>query len=65
MEWRCAMLIRGLFALLCCLLASPAWAFPDNGVLEAFTGVDDTTPPNSNWTNAEHYDNGNGGGSMV
>ena len=28
------MLIRGLFALLCCLVASPAWAFPENGVLE-------------------------------
>jgi hypothetical protein len=35
-----------------CLLASPVWAFPDNGVLETFTGTDTTTPPNANWTNA-------------
>lgn len=34
------------------LLASPAWAFPDNGVLETFTAADGTTPPNANWTNA-------------
>lgn len=47
------MLNRGLLTLLFCgLLASPAWAFPDNGVLENFTGADTTSPPNSNWTNA-------------
>lgn len=33
--------------------SSSAWAFPDNGVLDTFTGVDDTSPPNANWTNAE------------
>lgn len=46
------MLIRGFLTLLCCLLASPAFAFPDNGVLDTFTGcTDTTTPPNANWTN--------------
>jgi len=34
------------------LLASSVYAFPDNGVLETFTAADNTTPPNSNWTNA-------------
>ena len=43
-------LLLSLFSL--SLLASPAYAFPDNGVLDAFTGSDDTTPPNANWTNA-------------
>lgn len=43
----------GLFAFLIGLLLAPSlWAFPDNGVLETFTGSDNTTPPNSNWTNA-------------
>jgi hypothetical protein len=28
-------------------------AFPDNGVLDTFTGTDDTSPPNANWANAE------------
>ena len=42
-----------LTTLLLCGLAAPSWAFPDNGVLDSFTGcVDGTTPPNSNWTNA-------------
>lgn len=37
---------------LLCLLASPVWAFPDNGLLDDFTGcTDTTTPPNANWTN--------------
>lgn len=35
------------------LFAAPALAFPDNGVLDAFTGcTNDATPPNANWTNA-------------
>lgn len=46
------MRIRLLLIPLLVLLASSAWAFPDNGVLDTFTGVDDTTPPNANWTNA-------------
>ena len=29
----------------------PAVDFPTTEVIEAFTGVTDTTPPNSNWTN--------------
>lgn len=33
------------------LLPISAWAFPDTGVLENFTGSDNTSPPNSNWTN--------------
>jgi hypothetical protein len=50
------MLMRGFLTLLCGLLASPAWAFPDNGVLDSFTGcTDTTTPPNANWTNAVVY----------
>ena len=47
------MLKRLLLVPLLVLLASSAWAFPQNGVLDSFTGcVDNTTPPNSNWTNA-------------
>lgn len=47
------MLIRVFLTLLCCLLTSPAWAFPENGVLVNFTGcVDTTTPPTSALTNA-------------
>lgn len=47
-------MIQKLLTLLCFLLlvASQAFAFPDNGVLDTFTGADDTTPPNANWTNA-------------
>jgi hypothetical protein len=45
-----------LALLLVLVLASPVWAFPDNGVLDNFTGcVDTTTPPNSNWTNTIIY----------
>lgn len=33
------------------LLTTPAWAFPDNGVLDTFTGSDGTNPPSANWTN--------------
>lgn len=46
------MLMRGILMLLCGLLASPGWAFPDNPVFETFTGADNTSPPNANWTNA-------------
>ena len=28
-----------------------AYSFPANGVFETFTGTDNTTPPNANWTN--------------
>ncbi|HSQ90619.1 MAG TPA: hypothetical protein VLM19_00425 [Nitrospiraceae bacterium] len=38
--------------LLALCLTSPSWAFPDNAVLENFTGADNTSPPNANWTNA-------------
>lgn len=41
--------------LLACLLhgftPETVEAFPDNGVLDTFTGTDDTSPPNANWTN--------------
>lgn len=54
-------MMKTLLLILCVLLlASPAWAFPDNGVLDTFTGTDGTTPPNSNWTNARIA----GGGSQ-
>lgn len=43
---------RLLLTVLLCLIGTPVYAFPDNAVLEAFTGVDNTTPPNGNWTNA-------------
>lgn len=45
-----------------CLLTVLFWlpasapAFPTNGVLETFTGSDNTSPPNSNWTNADIRD---------
>lgn len=37
--------------LLSILLVTPAWGFPENSVLDTFTGTDNTSPPNSNWTN--------------
>lgn len=43
-------MIAVLFVL---LFAAPVWAFPDTSVLDTFTGVDNTSPPNANWTNAE------------
>lgn len=30
----------------------PGWAFPSTPILDTFTGADNTTPPNANWTNA-------------
>ena len=45
-------MIRLFLTLAFFLFAAPAWAFPTNAVLETFTGADDTTPPNANWTNA-------------
>lgn len=46
-------MLRLFLTLLLTLATAPAWAFPQNGVLDAFTGcVDTTTPPNANWTNA-------------
>jgi hypothetical protein len=41
-----------LIPLLFSLASAPAWAFPDNGVLDNFTGADGTTPPSANWTNS-------------
>lgn len=35
------------------VLAVQLSAFPDSTLLDTFTGTDNTTPPNSNWTNAE------------
>lgn len=48
-------LLRAL--LVCCAVVLPvkALAFPDNGVLDTFTGADTTSPPNANWTNAELF----------
>lgn len=40
-----------------------AYAFPDTSVLETFTGADNTSPPNANWTNAE-LKNGVAGGGL-
>lgn len=37
------------------MLAPQTWAFPDNGILDTFTGTDGTTPPNANWTNGAIY----------
>jgi hypothetical protein len=45
------------------LSESPAEAFPLNAVLETFTGTDNTSPPNSNWTNAE-IKNGDAAGGL-
>lgn len=42
---------RLIVTMLCLLIASPVWAFPTTPVLDTFTGVDGTEPPNSNWTN--------------
>lgn len=36
-------------------LSPQAWAFPDNGILDIFTGTDGTSPPNGNWTNGAIY----------
>jgi hypothetical protein len=45
--------MKFILALVLVLCASPVWAFPDNGVLDAFTGcTNDASPPNANWTNA-------------
>lgn len=44
---------RVVLTLMIALLPSLVWAFPDNGVLDTFTGcIDTTTPPNANWTTA-------------
>lgn len=45
-------MLTRLLLTLCLLSPVTAYAFPDNAVLENCTGVDDTTPPNANWTNA-------------
>lgn len=46
-------MLRLLLAALVVMITAPAWAFPQNGILDDFTGcVDNTSPPNSNWTNA-------------
>lgn len=45
--------MQQVLILMLVLWASPSWAFPDNGVLETFTGADTTSPPNANWTNAQ------------
>ena len=37
------------------LLAGSAFAFPDNGILETFTGADSTSPVSANVTNAELF----------
>lgn len=44
---------RWILCIVVLLIPLNASAFPDNGVLETFTGTDGTTPPNANWTNAE------------
>jgi hypothetical protein len=44
--------MKAALALFLVLWVTPSWAFPDNAVLEDFTGADNTTPPNGNWTNA-------------
>lgn len=44
------------------LSADVLYAFPDNAVIETFTGVDNTSPPNANWTNAEIKNGINAGG---
>lgn len=45
----------GIIALILvlCLVPGLALAFPDNGVLDAFTGTNGTTPPDGSFTNAE------------
>lgn len=42
------------------LVPSLAGAFPDNGVLETFTGSDGTTPINASWGNSEIRTNSSG-----
>jgi hypothetical protein len=46
------LLVYGLIVWTGLVLSVQVYAFPDTSVLETFTGTDDTSPPNSNWTNA-------------
>lgn len=42
-----------LIVLLACILPNAVQAFPNNSVLETFTGSDGTNPINSSWSDAE------------
>lgn len=46
------MMYRVVLLLLILCNTSVLWAFPSTPILDTFTGADNTTPPNSNWTNA-------------
>lgn len=52
-------------AITLCVLVALLWplsaeGFPDNGVLDTFTGTDGANPPNANWTNADIRSGGAG-----